>query len=44
MEVGRVGVGPKLELKLRLLKYFFGQVGGWEDELKNKTNISQSWS
>ena len=30
-------------MKLRLLKYFFGQVGGvgWEDELKNKTNLSQ---
>ena len=30
---------------MRLLKYFFGQVGGggggWEDELKNKTNLSQ---
>ena len=28
---------------MRLSKYFFGQVGGggWEDELKNKTNLSQ---
>ena len=26
-----------------VLKYFFGQgwVSGWEDELKNKTNLSQ---
>ena len=33
-----------LELKLRLLKYFFSQVGGggWEDELKIKTNLIQS--
>ena len=38
-----------MELKLRLQKYFFGQVGGggwsgWEDEFKNKTNLSQNWN
>ena len=35
-----LSAAPKIELKS--LKYFFGQVGGWEEELKNKTNLSQS--
>ena len=52
VEVGvEVGVGVEVEVWRCIqmwLKYFFGQgwVGGWEDELKNKTNLSQSlnWS
>ena len=36
----------KVRVEAEALEILFGQVGlgGWEDELKNKTNLSQSLS
>ena len=47
VEVGGSELGlAKVRVEVEALEIIFGQVGGggWEDELKNKTNLSQSWS